>query len=103
MARDRDSFFAWIVFHEVTHVFQLAGVGWLRPYLADLLREYLETVEVSIDKGAAGGLPSLPSASEIVAAYPEGGLAALVQTQEQRGIMRRLQGVLGAVGGESAH
>src|SRR5919204_2397057 len=55
MSLDRDSFFAWIVFHEVTHVFQLAGVTWLRPYLADLLREYLETVEVTIEKGAAAG------------------------------------------------
>src|SRR3954452_11534615 len=100
---DRDSFFAWIVFHEVTHVFQLAGVEWLRPYLADLLREYLETVEVSIEKGAAGGLPSLPSASEIVAAYREGGLAALVQSKEQRGIMRRLQAVMAVVEGYSEH
>src|SRR5919201_3738087 len=74
---DRDAFLAWIVFHEVTHVFQLSGVTWLRPYLADLLREYLETVEVTIEKGAAGGLPSLPSPKEIVEAYREGGLAAL--------------------------
>ena len=103
MSLDRDSFFAWIVFHEVTHVFQLAGVEWLRPYLADLLREYLETVEVSIEKGAAGGLPSLPSASEIVAAYREGGLAALVQSKEQRGIMRRLQAVMAVVEGYSEH
>jgi coenzyme F420 biosynthesis associated uncharacterized protein len=103
MSLDRDSFFAWIVFHEVTHVFQLAGVDWLRPHLADLLREYLETVEVSIEKGAAGGLPSLPSASEIVDAYREGGLAALVQSREQRGIMRRLQAVMAVVEGYSEH
>src|SRR5689334_3421195 len=66
MSLDRDSFFAWIVFHEVTHVFQLAGVDWLRPYLADQLRAYLDTVEVSIEKGAAGGLPRLPNAQQFV-------------------------------------
>ncbi len=103
MSLDRDSFFAWIVFHEVTHVFQLAGVEWLRPYLAGLLREYLETVEVSIEKGALGGLPSLPSAKEIAEAYREGGIAALIQTQEQRGIMRRLQAVMAVVEGYSEH
>ena len=103
MSLDRDSFFAWIVFHEVTHVFQLAGVDWLRPYLAGLLREYLETVEVSIEKGAAGGLPSLPSAKEIAEAYREGGLAALVQSKAQRGIMRRLQAVMAVVEGYSEH
>jgi coenzyme F420 biosynthesis associated uncharacterized protein len=103
MSLDRDSFLAWIVFHEVTHVFQLAGVEWLRPYLAELLREYLETVEVSIEKGAAGGLPSLPNASQIAEAYREGGLAALVQSKEQRGIMRRLQAVMAVVEGYSEH
>src|SRR5919204_1195781 len=103
MSLDRDSFFAWIVFHEVTHVFQLAGVPWLRSYLADLLREYLETVEVSIEKGAAGGLPSVPSPREIVDAYREGGLAALVQSKEQRGLMRRLQAVMAVIEGYSEH
>jgi coenzyme F420 biosynthesis associated uncharacterized protein len=103
MQLDRDSFLAWIVFHEMTHVFQLAGVPWLRPHLAHLLREYLETVEVTIEKGAAGGLPSLPNPSAIVDAYREGGLAALVQTQEQRGIMRRLQAVMAVIEGYSEH
>ena len=103
MSLDRDSFFAWIVFHEVTHVFQLAGVPWLRSYLADLLRKYLETVEVTIERGAAGGLPSFPNAKEIVEAYRDGGLAALVQTREQRGIMRRLQAVMAVIEGYSEH
>jgi coenzyme F420 biosynthesis associated uncharacterized protein len=103
MQLDRDSFLAWIVFHEVTHVFQLAGVPWLRPHLADLLRQYLETVEVSIEKGAAGGLPSLPNPSAIVDAYREGGLAALIQTQEQRGIMNQLQAVMAVIEGYSEH
>ncbi len=31
MELDRDSFLAWIVFHEVTHVFQLAGRGLAAP------------------------------------------------------------------------
>src|SRR5919204_887881 len=70
---ERDGFLAWIVFHEVTHVFQLSGVDWLRPYLASLLREYLATVEVTIEKGAAGGLPSLPRPGGVVGAYREGG------------------------------
>jgi coenzyme F420 biosynthesis associated uncharacterized protein len=100
---ERDSFLAWIVFHEMTHVFQLAGVSWLRPYLAGLLREYLETVEVQIQRGAAGGLPSFPKPAEVVEAYREGGLAALVQSREQRGIMRRLQAVMAVVEGHSEH
>jgi coenzyme F420 biosynthesis associated uncharacterized protein len=100
---ERDGFLAWIVFHEMTHVFQLAGVPWLREYLARLLREYLETMEVQIQRGAAGGLPSLPKPAEIAEAYREGGLAALVQSSEQRGIMRRLQATMAVVEGYSEH
>jgi coenzyme F420 biosynthesis associated uncharacterized protein len=100
---ERDGFLAWIVFHEVTHVFQLSGVEWLRPYLAGLLREYLETVEVQINRGAAGGLPSFPKPAEIVEAYREGGLVALVQSHEQRGIMRRLQAAMAVIEGYSEH
>ena len=66
-------------------MFQLPGVPWLRDYLAGLLREYLATIEVQIQRGAAGGLPSFPKPAEIAEAYREGGLAALVQSSEQRG------------------
>jgi coenzyme F420 biosynthesis associated uncharacterized protein len=100
---DRDGFLAWIVFHEVTHVFEFGGVPWLRPYLAELLSEYLATVEVQIERGAAGGLPSFPKLEEIAQAYREGGLAALVQTREQRDLMRRLQAVMAVVEGYSEH
>jgi coenzyme F420 biosynthesis associated uncharacterized protein len=100
---ERDGFLAWIVFHEVTHVFQLSGVDWLRPHLAGLLREYLEPVEVQIQRGAAGGLPSFPKPAEIVEAYREGGLVALVQSQQQRGIMNRLQAVMAVIEGYSEH
>ena len=103
MSLDRDSFLAWIVFHEVTHVFQLAGVPWLRPYLAELLREYLKTVELTVQRGPAAGLHSLPNLKQVVDAYREGGLAAVVQTEEQRGLMRRLQAVMAVIEGYSEH
>jgi coenzyme F420 biosynthesis associated uncharacterized protein len=96
---DRDSFFGWIVVHELTHAFQFQGVDWLREHLRDLIREYLETVEVRIDSGAAGGLPSLPRLTEFVEAFREGGLAALVQTREQRDLMNRIQAAMAVIEG----
>ena len=103
MSVDRDSFLDWIALHELTHAFQFAGVPWLRDHLAGLLREYLDTVEVRIAGGAAGGLPSLPNPSEIAARFREGGLAALVQTREQRDIMRRIQAAMSVIEGYSEH
>jgi coenzyme F420 biosynthesis associated uncharacterized protein len=103
MAVDGDSFLAWIVLHEVTHAFQFAGVPWLRGHLGDLLEQYLDTVEVRIRRGAAGGLPSLPDPARLVEAFREGGLAALVQTREQRAIMDRVQAAMSVVEGYSEH
>jgi coenzyme F420 biosynthesis associated uncharacterized protein len=84
-------------------VFQFQGVPWLREHLSGMVREYLSTVEVRIERGAAGGLPSLPNPSRIVELFREGGLAALVQTREQRELMVRVQAAMAVVEGYSEH
>ena len=103
MAVDGESFMAWIALHEVTHAFQFAGVPWLRAHLGGLLEQYLDTVDVRIRRGAAGGLPTLPDPARLVEAFREGGLAALVQTREQRGLMNRVQAAMAVVEGYSEH
>jgi coenzyme F420 biosynthesis associated uncharacterized protein len=100
---DPDSFHRWICAHELTHVFQFQGVDWLRGHLGGMVRTYLSTVEVRIERGAAGGLPSLPDPARIVEAFREGGLAALVQTREQRALMGRMQAAMAVVEGYSEH
>ena len=100
---DRESFLGWIVIHELTHVFQFQGVPWLREYLGGLVGEYLSSVEVRIERGAAGGLPTLPNPAKLVEAFRDGGLAALVQTREQRRLLDRMQAVMAVVEGYSEH
>jgi coenzyme F420 biosynthesis associated uncharacterized protein len=103
MQVDQDSFLRWVVLHEVTHVVQFGAVPWLRGYLGELLEEYLASVDVRIDRGAAGGLPSLPDPSKIVATFREGGLMALVQSREQRRLIDRVQAAMALVEGYSEH
>jgi coenzyme F420 biosynthesis associated uncharacterized protein len=98
-----EPFHRWICAHELTHVFQFQGVGWLRDHLREMVTSYLSTVEVRIERGAAGGLPSLPDPAKIVEAFREGGLAALVQTKEQRALMGRMQAAMAVVEGYSEH
>jgi coenzyme F420 biosynthesis associated uncharacterized protein len=100
---DPVDFHRWICAHELTHVFQFQGVDWLRDYLRAMVRQYLSTVEVRIDRGAAGGLPSLPDPARIVEAFRDGGLAALVQTREQRALLSRMQAAMAVVEGYSEH
>ena len=103
MGLDQESFLGWVVLHEMTHVLQFSGVPWLRPHLGALLREYMDTVEVRIDRGAAGGLPTLPDPAKLVEHFREGGLAALVQTREQRRLMNRMQALMAVVEGYAEH
>jgi coenzyme F420 biosynthesis associated uncharacterized protein len=103
MEIDPDAFHRWICAHELTHVFQFQGVPWLRGHLSAMVREYLAGVEIRIDRGAAGGLPSLPNPARLVEAFREGGLAALVQTTEQRALMERVQATMAVVEGYSEH
>jgi coenzyme F420 biosynthesis associated uncharacterized protein len=98
-----DPFHRWICAHELTHVFQFQGVPWLREHLSGMVREYLSTVDVRIERGAAGGLPSMPNLGRLVETFREGGLAALVQTSEQRELMVRVQAAMAVVEGYSEH
>jgi coenzyme F420 biosynthesis associated uncharacterized protein len=100
---DRESFLGWIVLHELTHVFEFSGVPWLREHMSALMRDYMRTVEVRFERGAAGGLPSLPDPSRIVQEFREGGLVALVQTHEQRRVMGEIQSAMAVIEGYSEH
>ena len=104
MGVERPAFERWICAHELTHVFQFQGVPWLREHMSSLVREYLESVEVRIDRGAAGGLPSHARArAGSSRRFREGGLAALIQTREQRSVMARLQAAMAVIEGHSEH
>ena len=100
---DAEAFGRWICAHELTHVFQFQGVPWLRDHMSGLLRRYVDTLEVRIESGSAGGLPSLPDPSRLVEAFREGGLAALVQSPEQRALMEEIQSAMSVVEGYAEH
>src|ERR671923_1004898 len=103
MEVDPEAFHRWICAHELTHVFQFQGVPWLREHMSGLLRKYVETLEVRIRNGHAGGLPSFPDPAKLVETFREGGLAALVQSPEQQALMNEVQAVMSVIEGYSEH
>jgi coenzyme F420 biosynthesis associated uncharacterized protein len=103
MEVDRDAFLAWVALHELTHVLQFSGVPWLRGHLGGLVREYLDTVDVRLARGVVTGLPKLLDPAALVERFREGGLAALVQTREQRDLFDHIQAVMAVVEGYSEH
>lgn len=100
---DALAFGRWVCAHELTHVLQFQGVPWLREHMSGLLRRYLSTVELRIDHGQGGGQPSLPDPRKLFETFREGGLAALVQSDDQRAVMDEIQPTMAVIEGYSEH
>ncbi len=100
---DSESFLRWVALHETTHVLQFSGVPWLREHLGTLLRAYMDTLEVRINRGSAGGLPSFPDPARLIADFREGGLVGLIQTREQRRLLNGVQSAMAVVEGYAEH
>lgn len=99
---DEEELLRWIAFHEVTHAIQFSGVPWLRPYLAGLLRELLESLDVKVDPRALLKLPSRDDVRELVDGFRENGAMALLGGG-RRELLDRVQGVMGVIEGHAEH
>ena len=93
----------WVVFHEVTHAVQFAGVPWLREHLAGMLRELLASVQVKIDPMALLRLPTLEDLRELWDSVREGGLVTAVAGPERKALIDRLQAAMALIEGHAEH
>src|SRR5918912_3078633 len=93
----------WVVFHEVTHAVQFAGVPWLREHLADMLRELLASVQVNIDASALLKLPSVDDLRGLWDSVREGGLVTAVAGPERKALIDRLQAAMALIEGHAEH
>jgi len=100
---DPEQLLTWIAFHEVTHAVQFAGVPWLRPYLAGLLRELLASLDVKVDPRALLKMPSLDDVKGLVDALRKDGLVGVLGSGTRRELLDRVQGVMGVVEGHAEH
>jgi len=99
---DPGELLAWVAFHEVTHAVQFASVGWLRPRLAALVGELLDSLQLAVDperlrRARAADLRS------VLAAVREGGLAAAVSGAAGAGVLERVQATMALVEGHAEH
>lgn len=93
----------WVALHEVTHALQFAGVPWLRPYLAGLVRELLGAVEVRVDAAGALRLPAPDDLRRLVAVVRDADLVSLVVRPEERATLDRMQTAMAVVEGHAEH
>jgi coenzyme F420 biosynthesis associated uncharacterized protein len=96
--RPRD-FRLWIAIHECTHRAQFTGVPWLKPYYLSLVDATLS----SIDPDPRRIVQALTRAAEELRAgrnpLDDGGLVALLATEEQRGALAHVQSLMSLLEG----
>lgn len=89
----------WVCLHEETHRTQFTSVPWLRPYVQELMSDFL----LASDLDPASILSRIRSAADAVSGAMRGGegesLIEAIQTPRQREILDRLTAVMTLVEG----
>jgi coenzyme F420 biosynthesis associated uncharacterized protein len=92
-------FAMWVALHEVTHRFQFEGVEWLRPHFLDLVKRYVDTVDID----TKGLISRLRVAAQRLASKEvppeERSPMYLLATDEQRVVLDEIQALMAVVEG----
>jgi coenzyme F420 biosynthesis associated uncharacterized protein len=100
---DEEEFVTWVALHEVTHAVQFAGVPWLHPHLAGLVKELLAQAELRIDAPRKLRLPSGDEIKRVGNALRQGDLVSVVTNPAERETLDRMQAVMAVIEGHAEH
>lgn len=100
---DEQEFVTWVALHEVTHAVQFAGVPWLHPYVAGLVRELLAKAELRMDRPRTFRLPTRAEIGHVVGSLRRGDLVAIVASDGERETLDRVQAVMAVIEGHAEH
>ncbi|MHB8657352.1 MAG: zinc-dependent metalloprotease [Solirubrobacteraceae bacterium] len=100
---DEQEFMTWVTLHEVTHAVQFAGVPWLHPYLAGLIRELLRSAELRMDAPRRLRLPGREEVRRVANALRRGDLIGIVTNPGERETLDRVQAVMAVIEGHAEH
>ncbi len=103
LSLDRDEFTAWVAIHEVTHAVQFGGAPWLREHLAELLRELIEGMQVSVGLGRALRIPDMSDLRAVAQRLREGELLRLGLGEDRWALVERMQATMSLIEGHAEH
>lgn len=100
---DEREFLTWVALHEVTHAVQFAGVPWLQPHLAGMVRELLSHAELRIDARRALRMPGADDLKRLTNAVRTGDFFSLVASEQERATLERMQATMAVLEGHAEH
>jgi coenzyme F420 biosynthesis associated uncharacterized protein len=99
---DAERLLRWVALHEITHALQFGGVPWLRPHLAERVREL--TAALDLDPGSLfDGVPGLDDIRGLVERVREDGVATVMLGPERRALLDDLQAFMAVLEGYAEH
>ena len=96
-----DQLLRWVALHELTHALQFGGVPWLRPHLAELLREVLGALE--LDPRGLLRVPDVTDLKKLLDRVREDGLAVVAIGAGRRDTLDRIQCFMAVLEGYAEH
>lgn len=100
---DEEEFLRWVAIHEVTHAVQFAGVPWLQPHMASMVRELLDSAQLRIDARRALRLPRTDDFKRIVEVVRSGDIVTLVASPGEKRTIDTMQATMAVVEGYAEH
>jgi coenzyme F420 biosynthesis associated uncharacterized protein len=100
---EEEQFMTWVTLHEVTHAVQFAGVPWLHPHVAGLVRELLRSAEVRLETPRKLKVPSTEEVKRVLGHLRNGDLISIVTTTPERETLDRVQSVMAVIEGHAEH
>jgi coenzyme F420 biosynthesis associated uncharacterized protein len=100
---EEKEFMTWVALHEVTHAVQFAGVPWLHPHVAGLIRELLQQAEVRIDTPRKLRMPTTDELKRVGRALKDGDLISILTSTAEREMLDRVQAVMAVIEGHAEH
>ncbi len=89
----------WLAVHEVTHRAQFTGVPWMRDHFLSLVKQTMDSLDPDPERVMRALKRVRVSRSDGTNALEDGGLAALFATDEQRGVMDQIAGLMSLLEG----
>jgi coenzyme F420 biosynthesis associated uncharacterized protein len=93
----------WVVLHEVTHAVQFSSVAWLRPHVADMVRELGDALDMKLDPRAVLRLNGTGELRAVAERLREEGLIGLALGPERKELMDRIQATMAMIEGHAEH
>jgi coenzyme F420 biosynthesis associated uncharacterized protein len=89
----------WLALHEVTHRAQFTGVPWMREHFLGLVTQTLDAVDPDPKRFLDAIDRAVRAARDGQNPLAEGGLAALVASDEQRAVLDQVSGLMSLLEG----